>query len=85
MADFELSEITEVHVDLGKVCDIAELSVNGHSLPVRCWPPFTFNVTPYVHIGKNALQVRVTNTLANALMEQKVPSGLYGPVKLYNR
>jgi hypothetical protein len=32
--------------------------------------------------GENEIQVTVYNTMANALTEEKAPSGLYGPVVL---
>ena len=45
----------------------------------RC---FELDISQYLCQGENSLQVAVTNTLANALTEEKVPSGLYGPVVL---
>lgn len=69
-------------LDLGKVCDVAQITVNGHTLPARCWQPYRWDISPYVRQGENTLQVAVSNTLANALTEEKAPSGLYGPVVL---
>lgn len=69
-------------LDLGKVCDVAQITVNGHTLGAKCWQPYRWDISRYLHQGENSLQVAVTNTLANALTEEKAPSGLYGPVVL---
>jgi hypothetical protein len=69
-------------LDLGKVCDVAQITVNGHTLGAKCWQPYRWDISQYLHQGENSLQVAVTNTLANALTEEKAPSGLYGPVVL---
>lgn len=69
-------------LDLGKVCDIAQITVNGIPLPAKCWRPYRFDVSSYLQQGENEIQVTVYNTMANALTEEKAPSGLYGPVVL---
>ena len=78
--EFELNDASIVKLDMGEVRDIAEVLINGVKVAVRCWQPFILDVSKYVIIGRNTLQIKVTNTLANALTDIKSPSGLIGPV-----
>ena len=67
-------------LDLGRVADIAEVFVNGQSVGVRAWRPYVFDITGKCRDGANALEVRVTNSLANRYDGLQMPSGLMGPV-----
>jgi len=69
-------------LDLGWVCDVAQVTVNGHTLEAKCWKPYRWDISPFLHQGENTLCVTVYNTLANELTEEKAPSGLFGPVVL---
>ncbi len=69
-------------LDLGQCYDVAEVTLNGHTLPARCWKPYRWELADLLCPGENTLQIKVSNTLANALTEEKAPSGLYGPVIL---
>lgn len=78
-------------LDLGEVYEIAEVRLNGKSLGARICPPYRFEVTGMLKEGANELVIDVTNTLAKAWgadntfdrgMPQE-PSGLVGPVRLY--
>ncbi|HEY7048510.1 MAG TPA: glycosyl hydrolase [Jatrophihabitantaceae bacterium] len=68
-------------LDLGDVRDVAEISVNGHSLDPLLWSPYRADVTSALQAGANDVVVTVTNTLANAHGDSR-PSGLLGPVTL---
>jgi len=65
-------------LDLGQVGDIAEVTVNGHPAGVRAWAPYVLPVA--LREGENTLEVRVTNSMANAYDGLQLPSGLLGPV-----
>ena len=67
-------------LDLGVVHDIAEVFVNGAPVAELLWRPYQAHVR--IQKGDNTLQIKVCNTLANELTDQKRPSGLLGPVKL---
>ena len=54
-------------LDLGRVADIAEVTVNGHALPPRWAPPFRFDLTEKIRAGANRIEVAVTNTWHNRL------------------
>ena len=64
------------------------MTVNGQTAGVRVAAPWKLDVTPYLKIGKNKIEVLVYNTLANHY--QTIPSryrgdpvsGLIGPVKI---
>lgn len=68
-------------LDLGDVRDVAEVAINGRELPARLWAPYRLDVSEALRPGRNHIQVRVTNTGANARGEVR-PSGLLGPVAL---
>lgn len=68
-------------LDLGQVGDIAEVIVNGHPAGVRAWAPCVLEIA-HLREGENTLEVRVTNSMANAYDGLQLPSGLLGPVVL---
>jgi len=85
-------------LDLGEVCDIAEVRLNGELAGVAWKHPFTLEVTRFARAGRNQLEVRITNRLINRMrlqppppppyvtLKDRVPepvsSGLMGPVQL---
>jgi len=69
-------------LDLGAVGDIADVRVNGRALGVRAWAPYVLPVGGVLQPGPNDIEVRVTNSLANAYYGRQMPSGLLGPVRL---
>ncbi|MEX2758256.1 MAG: glycosyl hydrolase, partial [Candidatus Sigynarchaeota archaeon] len=52
-------------LDLGDVKYVARVILNGKDLGTRSWSPYSFPLKNVLQKGKNVLQVRVTNTLAN--------------------
>jgi len=75
-------------LDLGRVVATAEVHLNGRKAGVRVAPPWRFEVSGFLKVGENRLDVSVYNTLANHY--QTIPSsyrgnpesGLFGPVRL---
>lgn len=70
-SSFELSrksEGTRQFLDLGKVVNLAEITVNGQNFGVRWKPPFIIDVTDALKPGKNTLRIGVTNTWKNRLI-----------------
>ncbi len=85
MTQFDLSpEQAEGHLflDLGQVGDIAEVILNGQAIGSRAWGPYVFDLGQACRSGGNMLEVRVTNSMANAYDGLQLPSGLMGPVVL---
>ena len=60
-------------LDLGKVKELARVSLNGHALGEVWTPPFEVDITKYVHPGKNELKVAVTNLWVNRLIGDLQP------------
>lgn len=66
---FEISNLkSEIHLDLGKIHDLARVTLNGKDLGVLWQPPFTLDITPVLKTGENLLEVAVTNTWHNRLV-----------------
>jgi hypothetical protein len=68
---FELSRQSEgkrYFLDLGKVTNLAEITVNGQKIEVLWKPPFIAEVTDALKPGTNTLQINVTNTWKNRLI-----------------
>ena len=50
------------------LADIVEIAINGQSLGVRAWAPYSWTgKTSYLKQGKNRVVFRVTNTLEKLL------------------
>ncbi len=56
-------------LDLGDVRESARVRLNGHDLGTLFAVPYRIDVTDYVKMGKNKLEVEVTNLSANRIAE----------------
>ena len=75
MNDDVLKKDTKYILDLGKVGNIAEIVLNGQVLPIQWKPPYRADVTPWLHAGKNELQIKITNLWPNRLIgDQFLPA-----------
>ncbi|MDQ0300106.1 hypothetical protein J2S78_002553 [Salibacterium salarium] len=83
---FEMKEnkkYESVFLDLGEVCQIAKVYINGKEAGIKFWAPYVFSLDPnYIFIGENRLIVEVTNNMANRMDDAKLKSGLIGPVQI---
>jgi len=52
-------------LDLGKVCDIAEVKLNGKPVGISWAPPYRLDVTADLHPGLNRIEIAVTNEWTN--------------------
>ena len=81
---------TKIILDLGRAAVVAEVSVNGKPAGVRMARPYRFDITDLVTAGRNAVEVKVANTLGNHMSSypsQRVHaghtvSGMLGPVEV---
>ena len=78
----DIHSFDSVKIDLGKVCEVAQLFINGHEAGIKLWGPYVFNIKEFVQQGVNTIEVKVTNSLANRLNKAKLDSGLLGPCKI---
>jgi hypothetical protein len=86
-AVFEIAKAAPfLALDLGRVEEIAEASLNGRALGVRICPPYVFDITAAARPGANELIVDVTNTAyarwKDNFSHGDAASGLFGPVRL---
>ncbi len=68
-------------LDLGKVCHVAEVWVNGRACGARLWGPYVFDIGPALRSGRNEIRVRVAN-LINDSYAEPAESGLFGPIRI---
>jgi hypothetical protein len=62
-------------LDLGKVDDIAQVSVNGKALKEILWkPPYRIDVTGAVKPGTNHIEIKVTNLWPNRVIGDQQPN-----------
>ena len=54
-------------LDLGRVCDLVRVTINGRDLGVIWHPPFRRDVTDALHAGENSIELAVANTWHNRL------------------
>ncbi len=77
-----------VMLDLGSVVATCEIKVNGKAAGVRMSPPYSVDITKYLHKGENEVEVLVYSTLANHYQTQPTPyrgeptAGILGPVRI---
>jgi len=56
-------------LDLGRVKEMAEVSVNGEAVGGILWkPPFSVDITGLLRPGRNHIQVKVTNLWPNRMI-----------------
>ena len=55
-------------LDLGRVKNLAEVSLNGKPLGILWKPPFRVDVSGAAQPGKNKLEIKVTNLWPNRLI-----------------
>ena len=55
-------------LDLGRVKEIAEVSVNGRPLGIAWRAPFQVDVTGALKAGANQIEIKVTNLWVNRLV-----------------
>lgn len=64
----ELKKCSKVLLDLGRVENIAEITVNGEK-PVLVWKaPYSLDITSLVKEGENSLMIEVTNLYPNRMI-----------------
>ena len=61
-----------IELDLGQVGVTAEVWLNGQRLGERLWQPYRFDVTAFLHAGKNDLKIAVSNSDSNSRAEEDV-------------
>ena len=68
-----------------KMRDIAEFFVNDENVGTKAWAPYTVDITNSIKSGKNDIEIRITNTMANMIQGKVVKSGILGDVRIFIR
>jgi hypothetical protein len=56
------------YLDLGKVKNLAEVTINGQAAGILWKPPFRMDITQYIKPGRNRMEVKVTNLWVNRMV-----------------
>lgn len=60
--------VRSVRLDLGEVCDVAEVKINGKHAGSVWKAPFIIDISSFVQPGRNTLTIAVANRLINRLI-----------------
>ncbi len=80
-----------ITLDLGRVEVAAEVVINGRAAGLRYARPYRYDISEMAIAGKNSIEIKVANTLANFYSEAfptkfvlpgQTVSGLLGPVQI---
>jgi hypothetical protein len=80
-----------ITLDLGRVYDMATVTINGKRLPSSITAPYRVDLTGDLRPGRNDLEIAIANTPENAMIDpakpgyknlKPVPAGLIGPVSI---
>jgi hypothetical protein len=63
-----------IWINLGKVKNLAEVTVNGKPLGIVWNTPYRVDATPALHAGSNTLTIKVTNAWVNRLIGDQQPN-----------
>jgi hypothetical protein len=81
----ELDNSKRKWINLGEVKNIAEVMINGKEVATLWKPPYSINISDELQLGKNLIEIKVTNTWHNRLVgdEQQPDDCEWGPLQ-YN-
>ncbi|MFB4324478.1 glycosyl hydrolase [Priestia sp. BR_2] len=85
LTEVNLAPDEELWLEAEDIRETACLYVNETIAGIRLWPPYHWNITPYVEQGIHQLAIRAANTLENLYGKNALPSGVNGQVKLVRR
>lgn len=87
-AEIDIEKSDKTVIDFGEVNENIRLFVNGKDCGIRICRPYSFDITNYIHSGKNQITAIVSNTLVFAMKDrfsdfyQLFPSGIQGDILL---
>jgi len=56
-----------IEIDLGEVCDVAEVFINSKFAGILWKPPFSLDISNWIQAGENDLNIKVVNQWVNRL------------------
>ncbi len=72
----QLIENQRVILRANNPAQIAEFVVNGKNAGTRLWPPFEIDITNLTNPGLNTIEIKITNSPANMMLQEPLLSGL---------
>jgi hypothetical protein len=79
MNTFEVNALNEnvrIILDLGDVKNLAEVTINGKSVGVLWKKPFQTDISKFLKIGKNTVEINVVNSWVNRLVGDMQPGAI---------
>jgi hypothetical protein len=80
--DEEFPSADQIWIEATEVADMVEFIVNNTRAAACPWPPYRCEISSLLHPGRNALALKITNSMKNFLEGEAKPSGLLGRVRL---
>ncbi|OME90798.1 MULTISPECIES: glycosylhydrolase-like jelly roll fold domain-containing protein [Paenibacillus] len=75
----------ELWLEADEIRETACLYVNDMEAGIRLWPPYRWDITPYLQEGNNKINIHAANTLENLYGKSALPSGINGQMRLVRR
>lgn len=69
-------------LSLGDLSNAVEVLINGQSLGRKVLPPWDFDIPSFSNESEFDLEIRIINTPQNLYCEERMRSGLFGPVEV---
>ena len=76
-ADMDALQSKQVTLNLGRVENIAEISLNGAPFTLVWKAPYSVDITGALSVGENLLKIKVTNLYPNRLIGDELLPELY--------
>lgn len=80
-----LLEGKKIYVKSDDIREVAELLINGKKVGLKPWRPYIFDITDFVKVGENLINIKVWNTLTNLLDMKIFDSGIIDSVYLLSK
>ncbi|RPK31384.1 glycosyl hydrolase [Paenibacillus xylanexedens] len=85
LSNINLAANEELWLVAEDIRETASLYVNDIEAGIRLWPPYQWNITPYIQEGLNEMNLHAANTLENLYGKSALASGINGQVRLIRR
>ncbi|MNW61478.1 hypothetical protein D3C74_395400 [compost metagenome] len=85
LSNVNLAANEELWLVAEDIRETASLYVNDIEAGIRLWPPYQWNITPYIQEGLNEINLHAANTLENLYGKSALTSGINGQVRLIRR